>query len=111
MIMNPEHANERWRLTPAEAEGVATATCLRPLTIERRMARKRLPAGGWQHITEADIVPVVEAVRNEGGNARVITGSNHRPHCQVGALDTGVFAFVGCERWGRNGARGEWQPR
>lgn len=79
MTMNPKNAEERWKVLPGAITGEATTTCVRPITIERRMARGRLPAAGWKSITEADLLPVVKAVRGEGGYARVVTGSQRRP--------------------------------
>jgi hypothetical protein len=76
LTMNPKHADEEWRVIGVEGAG-AIATCTRPLTIERRMTRSRaLPPG--QLYTEADILPMVKAVRGEEGHARIVTGSQRR---------------------------------
>jgi hypothetical protein len=49
MMMNPRNAEERWKLVPGEATGSAVATCARPLTVERRMARARVPRREAHH--------------------------------------------------------------
>lgn|GEM_PF-3925015 len=77
LMMNPTNAEERWTIKPGERAGTATATCVRPLMIERRMTRGRLPEG--RLVTEADILPMVKAVRGEGEGARIVKGSQRRP--------------------------------
>jgi len=78
MTMNPQNADEVWRFGPGDGPRNATVTCVRPLTIERRMTRGLLPPDG-RPFTEADILPMVKAVRGEGGFARMVTGSQRRP--------------------------------
>jgi hypothetical protein len=78
LTMNPKFADEEWQLIGAEGGG-AIAACVRPLTIERRMTRRpELPPG--QLYTSADILPMLNAVQGKGAFARVITGSQRRPH-------------------------------
>jgi hypothetical protein len=78
LTQNPNHAQEEWSVRPGAPGLPFSVSCIRPVSIERRMARIPAPPDGRMP-TEAELLPLIKAVRNPTGAAMTITGSQKRP--------------------------------